>query len=138
MKCYNDCYTYKTKECLVLHDKLIHSQQRREKLEELKERRAIFDKREYRSWNRQEKIPVWICSGWGMKTHQDMWTKMRIYIQQHIHLERNAPIEKKKVFHMQRKWVQQIWTVNGKILINKQTAVPRGGTHAIVIRRKTS
>ena len=37
-KCHNKCYTYKAKECFELHDKLRHSQQEREKVQELKER----------------------------------------------------------------------------------------------------
>ena len=32
VKCHNDCYAYKTKECIELHDKLHHSQQERKKL----------------------------------------------------------------------------------------------------------
>ena len=37
-KCHNDCYAFKTKECLALHDKLHYSQQGRKKGKELKEK----------------------------------------------------------------------------------------------------
>ena len=54
-KCHNDFYAYKTRKYLELQDKLNQSQQRREKVEELKEKnyRVIFKKREHRCWNRQ-------------------------------------------------------------------------------------
>ena len=56
VKCHNERYTYKTNKCLKLYDKFHHSQQRREKVQELKERnyRAVFKKREHRCWNRRE------------------------------------------------------------------------------------
>ena len=38
MKCHNECYAYETKECLVLHEKLHHSQQGSEKEQEVKEK----------------------------------------------------------------------------------------------------
>ena len=48
-KCHNERYTCKIKECLELRDKLHHSQQGREKVQELKEKnyRAVFKKREH-------------------------------------------------------------------------------------------
>ena len=57
-KYYNARYAYKTKECLEPHDKLHHSQQGREQVEELKGRncRAIFKERVHKSWNRLEEI----------------------------------------------------------------------------------
>ena len=59
-KIYNVHYKYKTKECLELNVKLHHSQQGREKIQELKERnyRALFRKREHKFWNRREE--TWV------------------------------------------------------------------------------
>ena len=48
VECHNECYKYKTKKCLELHDKLHHSQQGKEKVQELKETNytVVFRKRE--------------------------------------------------------------------------------------------
>ena len=56
MKCYNERYKYKTTECLEQHDRLHHSQHRKEKVQELKERnyRAIFRKREHGCWSNRD------------------------------------------------------------------------------------
>ena len=52
-KCYNERYIYKKTEYLEQYDSLHYSQHGKEKVEEQKERnyRAIFMKREHRSWN---------------------------------------------------------------------------------------
>ena len=48
-KCHNDCYVYKRKQCLELHDRLRYSQEGKERVEEMKEinYKAIFKKREH-------------------------------------------------------------------------------------------
>ena len=45
---------------IKIHDKLDHSQQRREKIQELKEKsyKAVFRKREHRCWTEDRKILV--------------------------------------------------------------------------------
>ena len=54
-KCHNDFYAYKTRKYLELQDKLNQSQQRREKVEELKEKnyRDIFKEIEHIFWHKQ-------------------------------------------------------------------------------------
>ena len=47
-KCHNELYAFKTIDCIELHDKLHHSQQGKEKVQELKETNytVVFRKRE--------------------------------------------------------------------------------------------
>ena len=70
VECHSECYKYKTKECLELHDKLHPHNREEKKIQELKERndRTVFKEKNTDVETEKEKIP---CENMYRVTNED-------------------------------------------------------------------